>query len=59
MSTAVQAEPDVRRDTPLVTASRIVSDGKFLRYATDDASTGERYLVKGVTYGTFAPNADG
>src|SRR5580765_3438333 len=32
---------------------RIVTEGKFLR-AGD-----ERFLVKGVTYGTFAPDADG
>ena len=56
MSTAVQAGPagpDVRvRATPR-SAARIVADGKFLRVGD------ERFLVKGVTYGTFAPDADG
>jgi GT2 family glycosyltransferase/DNA-binding beta-propeller fold protein YncE len=33
--------------------ARIVTDGKFLR-AGD-----RRFLIKGVTYGTFAPDADG
>jgi len=32
---------------------RLATDGKFLK-AGD-----ERFLVKGVTYGTFAPDADG
>lgn len=53
MSTAVQAVPDFRRDTAPAPAARIVADGKFLR-AGDD-----RFLIKGVTYGTFAPDADG
>ncbi len=34
-------------------AERIAADGKFLRVGN------ERYLVKGVTYGTFAPDAQG
>ena len=34
-------------------SARIATDGKFLR-AGD-----ERFLVRGVTYGTFAPDADG
>jgi GT2 family glycosyltransferase/sugar lactone lactonase YvrE len=59
VSTAVQAEPDIRRDTPVVSTARIVTDGKFLRYATPDLSARERFLIKGVTYGTFAPDADG
>jgi GT2 family glycosyltransferase/sugar lactone lactonase YvrE len=58
VSTAVQAEPDIRRDTPSVSAGRIVADGKFLRYAAGDAAD-ERFLVKGVTYGTFAPDESG
>ncbi len=33
--------------------ARVVADGKFLRAGT------ERFLVKGVTYGTFAPDASG
>ena len=53
MSTAVQAAPDLRRDTAPAPAARIVADGKFLRAAD------ERFLIKGVTYGTFAPDADG
>ena len=54
MSTAVQAEPDrPARDARRLSAARIVADGKFLR-AGD-----ERFLVKGVTYGTFAPDAEG
>ena len=32
---------------------RVVSDGKFLRLGH------ERFLIKGITYGTFAPDADG
>jgi GT2 family glycosyltransferase/sugar lactone lactonase YvrE len=40
--------------TPIPAAgARIVTDGKFLRAGTD------RFLIKGVTYGTFAPDADG
>ena len=54
MSTAVQAGPDVRAHaTTPDPAARITADGKSLR-AGD-----ERFLVKGVTYGTFAPDADG
>jgi len=34
-------------------SARIATDGKFLRLGE------ERFLVKGVTYGTFAPDADG
>jgi len=34
-------------------ASRVAADGKFLRAGT------VRFLVKGVTYGTFAPDAQG
>jgi O-antigen biosynthesis protein len=53
VSTAVQADSDLRRETRPATTARIAADGKFLR-AGD-----ERFLVKGVTYGTFAPDADG
>ncbi len=53
MSTAVQAEPEPRRDARPASAARVAADGKFLR-AGDD-----RFLVKGVTYGTFAPDAEG
>ncbi len=53
MSIAVQADSEIRRETRPAAAARIVTDGKFLR-AGD-----ERFFVKGVTYGTFAPDADG
>jgi GT2 family glycosyltransferase/DNA-binding beta-propeller fold protein YncE len=53
VSTAVQASPILAREvTPQVDA-RVVADGKFLRVRS------ERFHVKGVTYGTFAPDADG
>ncbi len=60
VSTALQAESDVRRE-PRTVAARIVTEGKFLRVAeTRGAETiDERFLIKGVTYGTFAPDADG
>jgi len=48
-----QADTEVRRPTPAATSARISADGKFLR------ADNERFLVKGVTYGTFAPDADG
>jgi hypothetical protein len=53
VSTAVQATPEVRSAPPLASATRIATDGKFLRLGED------RFLVKGVTYGTFAPDPDG
>jgi GT2 family glycosyltransferase len=53
VSTAVQLVPEVRRPTPSVSAARVAADGKFLRVDAD------RFLVKGVTYGTFAPDAQG
>ena len=53
MSTLVQTDPHVRREPRPVPAERIAADGKFLRVGN------ERYLVKGVTYGTFAPDAQG
>jgi O-antigen biosynthesis protein len=53
VTTAVQADSHVRRSTQPASAARIATDGKFLR-AGD-----ERFLVKGVTYGTFAPDAEG
>ncbi len=53
MSTAVQADTRARLSTPLDPAARIAADGKFLR-ARD-----ERFLVKGVAYGTFAPDVHG
>ena len=53
MSTAVQAESDVRREARTLSTARIATEGKFLRVGD------ERFLVKGVTYGTFAPDAQG
>src|SRR4029450_11875033 len=50
---AVQSNTQIRQDRPLGAGVRVVTDGKFLR-AGD-----ERFLLKGVTYGTFAPDADG
>jgi hypothetical protein len=77
VSTAVQVESDVRRETRTPSTARVATEGKFLRVlptprvdtgaaaAGQDAGspsvavTGERFLVKGVTYGTFAPDAEG
>ena len=53
MTTAVQAAPVIPRQVAEVSTARIVADGKFLR------AGGDRFLVKGVTYGTFAPDAQG
>jgi GT2 family glycosyltransferase/DNA-binding beta-propeller fold protein YncE len=53
VSTAVHADPNVRSSTQPATGARVATDGKFLRTGAD------RFLVKGVTYGTFAPDADG
>jgi GT2 family glycosyltransferase/sugar lactone lactonase YvrE len=53
VSIATQSLPDVRPRAPLPDRARVVADGKFLQVG------GERLLVKGVTYGTFAPDADG
>ena len=54
MSIAPQAEPAASSaDTPAAPAQRVAIDGKFLRLGT------ARYLIKGVTYGTFAPDAEG
>ncbi len=53
MSTAVQLESDVRREARKASTARVTTEGKFLR-AGD-----ERLFVKGVTYGTFAPDQDG
>jgi GT2 family glycosyltransferase/DNA-binding beta-propeller fold protein YncE len=50
---AVQTNTQIQQDRPLGAGVRVVTDGKFLR-AGD-----ERFLLKGVTYGTFAPEADG
>jgi GT2 family glycosyltransferase/DNA-binding beta-propeller fold protein YncE len=53
VSTAVHADPEVRTTIASDPTIRIVADGKFLRAGTD------RWLLKGVTYGTFAPDARG
>ena len=53
MSVAVEVDREVRRDSASGSGVKIVTDGKFLR-AGD-----ERFLVKGVAYGTFAPDAEG
>ena len=53
MSTVVQDDPRLRRAPQPVSLDRIAADGKFLRVGD------ERYLVKGVTYGTFAPDDHG
>jgi O-antigen biosynthesis protein len=53
VTTAVQADPIVQHDRSVMPADGVVADGKFLRVAD------ERFLVKGVTYGTFAPDAHG
>ena len=58
MSTTVQADPETQYKTAPEAAARVVTDGKFLRIKTP-GSAGERFLVKGVTYGTFAPDAEG
>jgi GT2 family glycosyltransferase len=50
---AVQPGPAVRRKPGPALSAKVSADGKFLR--ADD----ERFLVKGVTYGTFAPDQDG
>ena len=62
MNTALQADPEVRRNIALTSAARIVADGKFLRCAEArpaEPVKEDRFLIKGVTYGTFAPDADG
>ncbi len=53
VTTAVQPSLEPREDRAPVIGARVVTDGKFLR--VDE----ERFLIKGVTYGTFAPDADG
>jgi GT2 family glycosyltransferase/sugar lactone lactonase YvrE len=53
LTTAVQADPVVPPRPAKVSTAEITADGKFLRAGSD------RFLVKGVTYGTFAPDAEG
>src|SRR5262245_9717024 len=64
VSIAVESKPGAPTTRVRVAElpARIATDGKFLRQtgAPDElGSGGERVLVKGVTYGTFAPDADG
>ena len=60
MTTAVHPVPQVRRNAPIASAARVVADGKFLRLDTPPLDgTSDRFLIKGVTYGTFAPDAHG
>jgi O-antigen biosynthesis protein len=53
VKTAAQADALATHDQVRTSAERVAADGKFLR-AGD-----ERFLIKGVTYGTFAPDAQG
>ncbi len=53
MSIALPDVSELSRPALADVAAPIRADGKFLRAGT------ERFLVKGVTYGTFAPDADG
>jgi GT2 family glycosyltransferase/sugar lactone lactonase YvrE len=53
VTTAAQTSPDVRDKRVPVSSARVVLDGKFLRVGDS------RLLIKGVTYGTFAPDLDG
>jgi GT2 family glycosyltransferase/DNA-binding beta-propeller fold protein YncE len=54
VSIALQADPAASLvQTPAPNAERVAIDGKFLRRGE------ERFLIKGVTYGTFAPDAAG
>ena len=53
MNTAVQADPALDNAVTPGVGSRVVADGKLLRAGR------HRFLIKGVTYGTFAPDADG
>ncbi|MBI3492891.1 MAG: glycosyltransferase, partial [Acidobacteria bacterium] len=69
MSTVVQADPEVRAGTGSASGTRVAADGKFLRVApsprsgatasAEQAAGEDRFLVKGVAYGTFAPDAEG
>ena len=40
-------------------SARVVADGKFLRLSAGPGEHGERFRLKGVSYGTFAPDAEG
>jgi O-antigen biosynthesis protein len=45
--------PEVQRRPTPRTETRAIADGKFLQIGAD------RFFIKGVTYGTFAPDAQG
>ena len=54
MSTALHPSSEIGRDlAPAPVSSVVKTDGKFLRVG------GERFFVRGVTYGTFAPDSEG
>ena len=53
MTTATEALPDVTRLVSLPDTARATADGKFLQVG------GDRFLLKGVAYGTFAPDEQG
>ncbi len=53
MTTALQPRVETRDHSAELAGARLAADGKFLRAGT------ERFLVKGVTYGTFAPDDSG
>ena len=54
VSTVLQPESELGRElTPEPLAALVTTDGKFLR------AGGNRFFLKGVTYGTFAPDAEG
>jgi GT2 family glycosyltransferase/DNA-binding beta-propeller fold protein YncE len=53
VNTLLQARPDARADRPPTAGARVATDGKFLRVGD------ERLLIKGVSYGTFAPDEQG
>jgi O-antigen biosynthesis protein len=53
VSTVVQTYPEVQQDKRIPVGVKVRADGKFLRAGE------ERFLLKGVSYGTFAPDAEG
>ena len=61
MSTAVQTGPVARHEPTPSASARVATDGKFLclRSEARSAEAGARFFVKGVSYGTFAPDSDG
>jgi GT2 family glycosyltransferase/DNA-binding beta-propeller fold protein YncE len=53
VSIALQADPAAPSASPSAHTDRVAIDGKFLRLGRG------RFLIKGVTYGTFAPDSTG